>query len=114
MVKTSAWLTWSRFWTKPTASTTGQLRRERVQCAGCGASMRLEDDKEYLICDYCGSVYCPDPNEMGIRVLGEPTGLTCSLCAIPMVHAAIGGQRVSYCGQCQGILVGMDLFSTLI
>ena len=76
--------------------------------------MRLDEEKECLSCDYCGSRYCPDPNDRGIRVLAEPTGLNCSLCAVPLMHAAIAGQRVQYCNQCRGILVGMDLFSALI
>ena len=85
-----------------------------MRCMGCGAAMRLDDDKEFLIYDYCGSVYCPDPNDRGIRDLGETTGLSCSLCTVPMVHAAIAGKRVSYCRQCRGILIGMDLFATLV
>ena len=85
-----------------------------MQCANCGAGMRLDQDKDYLICDYCGSVYAPAPNERGIRVLGEPSKLSCSLCAVPLVHAAIAGKRVLYCPQCRGLLIEMELFATLV
>src|SRR6266849_8439608 len=76
--------------------------------------MRLEEGKENLVCDYCGGVHYPDPNERGIRVLGEPAGVECSLCSVPMVHAAIAGQRILYCPQCRGILIGMDIFGPVI
>jgi len=85
-----------------------------VQCAGCGATMRLEEDKGYLICDYCESTFSPDPNDRGIRVLGETSSVSCSICGVPLVHAALSGQIVLYCEQCGGILIGMDLFATLI
>jgi Zn-finger nucleic acid-binding protein len=76
--------------------------------------MRLEEDKGYLICDYCEATYAPDPNDRGIRVLGERTTLSCSICSIQLVHAAVSGQIVLYCEECRGILIGMDLFATLI
>src|SRR5262245_44045176 len=76
--------------------------------------MRLEEDKGYLICDYCDSTYTPDPNDRGVRVLGERTQLSCSICSAALVHAAVSGQIVLYCQECRGILIGMDLFATLI
>jgi len=39
--------------------------------------MRLEEGKEYLVCDYCKNIYSPAPNDRGVRVLGEPAGLSC-------------------------------------
>jgi len=85
-----------------------------MQCANCGAGMRLEKDKDYLVCDYCGSVYAPEPNDRGIRILGEPAGVSCSLCAVMLVHAAVTGKRLLYCPHCHGLLIDMELFATLI
>src|SRR5437879_4483035 len=76
--------------------------------------MRLERDKEYLICDYCKNGYHPDPNDRGVRVLGGPAGVPCAVCATPLVHAAIGGQRIRYCQQCQGVLTPMATFASLV
>ncbi len=76
--------------------------------------MRLEPGKEYLVCDYCKNIYAPRPDDRGVRVLGEPAGLSCPVCALPLVHAAIGGQRIGYCGRCRGILTRMDTFATLV
>src|SRR5713101_3333809 len=39
-----------------------------MQCASCGGTMRLEEGKEYLVCDYCKNIYSPVPNDRGVRV----------------------------------------------
>src|SRR5579863_4466910 len=85
-----------------------------MTCPSCGAPMRLEANKDYLVCDYCGNVHYPDPNADGVRVLDEPSPLACPKCAIPLVHAAIGGQRILYCNRCHGMLIGMDVFLAII
>lgn len=76
--------------------------------------MRLEADKEYLICDYCGNLHFPDPNAEGVRVLDEPSNLACPKCAVPLVQASVGGQRILYCNRCRGMLIGMDVFLAVI
>ena len=76
--------------------------------------MRLEPDKECLVCDYCGSVYFPEANGDGVRVLEEPSRLKCPLCDITLVHAAVARQRILYCGQCRGMLIGMDYFVAIV
>jgi Zn-finger nucleic acid-binding protein len=85
-----------------------------MTCPTCGAPMRLEVNKDYLVCDYCGNVHYPDPNADGVRVLDEPSPLACPKCAIPLVQAAIGGQRILYCNRCHGMLIGMDVFLAII
>src|SRR5271166_6012475 len=85
-----------------------------MTCPNCGAPMRLDPDKDYLICDYCGNVHFPDANSDGVRVLGEPSPLACPVCAIPLIHAAVGGHRIEYCVRCRGMLVTMAEFSPLI
>ena len=85
-----------------------------MQCASCGGPVRLEPGKEYLVCDYCKNIYAPRPDDRGVRVLDEPAGLSCPVCALSLVHAAIGGQRIGYCGRCRGILTRMDTFATLV
>lgn len=85
-----------------------------MNCPSCGAPMRLEEDKDYFRCDYCKNVYFPDPNEDGIRVLGEPALQNCPVCAVPLVHAAAGGMRLLYCERCRGMLLPMSGFMALI
>ena len=76
--------------------------------------MRLEPDQESLVCDYCSTVHFPEANADGVRVLEEPSLLHCPVCAVPLVHAAVARQRMLYCLQCRGMLIGMDSFLTII
>src|SRR5258708_11512894 len=76
--------------------------------------MRLEADKDYLVCDYCGNVHVGEANDDGVRVLGEPAPEQCAIWAIPLLHAAIDGQRVLYCQRCRGMLISMDIFADLV
>ena len=81
-----------------------------MNCPGCGAPMRLEEGRDFLHCDYCGSFHFPKENEEGVRVLGELSPLWCPVCAVPLVHAAVSGRRMLYCERCRGMLVSMDFF----
>jgi Zn-finger nucleic acid-binding protein len=81
-----------------------------MNCPNCGAAMRLDPDKDYLICDYCGNLHFPDVNSDGVRILGEPSKLGCPICAIPLVHAAVSGYRIQYCERCRGMLMGVFPF----
>jgi len=76
--------------------------------------MRLEENREFLTCDYCGNVHFPDPNPEGVRVLDVASQLSCPVCATTLVHAAVGGERILYCGQCRGMLVSMNKFTAII
>jgi Zn-finger nucleic acid-binding protein len=76
--------------------------------------MRLEEDKDHFVCDFCKNVYFPDPNDEGVRVLGEAVSQSCPVCGIPLVHAAFGGQRIRYCTRCRGMLIAMDTFVEML
>ena len=80
--------------------------------------MRVEADKDYLVCDYCRRIHVPDKDNDGIRILGEMTPsegfVECPVCQLPLVHAALDGERILYCRQCRGMLISMDIFSPLI
>ena len=76
--------------------------------------MRLKPDVDSFVCDYCESVYIPEPNADGVRVLDESAFLACPVCRATLVHAAIGGRRILYCNACRGMLIGMDRFVGLV
>jgi Zn-finger nucleic acid-binding protein len=76
--------------------------------------MRLDDDKDYFLCDYCGNVFFPEPDDEGVRVLGEPVAEACPVCAVPLVHAALLGHRFLYCQRCRGMLIDVDTFVATI
>lgn len=76
--------------------------------------MHLKPDEDSFKCDYCQSVYFPDKNEDGVRVLGEQSEDTCPNCNLPLTQAAIAKIRILYCTKCRGMLIPMDLFSGLV
>jgi len=85
-----------------------------MNCPSCGAPMRLESGRECLTCDYCRNVYFPEKNDDGVRVLGEPAAEACPVYGIPLMQAALSGQRLCYCTRCRGMLIGMDVFVALV
>ena len=85
-----------------------------MNCPNCGAAMRLKDDADYLICDYCETPQFPDVNAEGVRVLGLAASISCPVCAIPLTHASVARERIFYCERCHGMLIGMDVFSEIV
>src|SRR5579872_4892271 len=85
-----------------------------MHCPNCGASIRLEDDRQSALCAYCGAVYVPEKNEEGVRVFEQAGNLSCPICRIPLHHATVARQRMLYCTQCRGSLIPMPVFVTLI
>jgi Zn-finger nucleic acid-binding protein len=76
--------------------------------------MRLEPGAESLTCAYCRSIYFPDKNDDGVRVLGQATDEPCPVCAIPLDEASFTGVRILYCTRCRGMLIQMDVFADLV
>lgn len=85
-----------------------------MKCTECGAPLRLEPDKDYLICDYCTAMHFPEPNSDGVRVLGEKAAELCPVCKVELTHAAHSGMRLLWCERCRGMLVLMDVFLALM
>jgi Zn-finger nucleic acid-binding protein len=76
--------------------------------------MKLLEDKEYLVCEYCTYTYVPEPNPDGVRVLEEATPLGCPVCGIQMVKASLNGNRMWSCKKCRGLLLPMALFTNTV
>jgi Zn-finger nucleic acid-binding protein len=76
--------------------------------------MKLKADMESYKCEYCQSVYLPEKNDDGVRVLDESSGLNCPLCNVPLVHAVLAKVPIIYCTGCHGMLIPMPALETLI
>ncbi len=76
--------------------------------------MRLESGAESLTCDYCHSVYFPDKNDDGVRVLGAAADYICPNCRVALMDASLVGTRIHYCTHCRGMLIDMEVFAALI
>jgi Zn-finger nucleic acid-binding protein len=84
-----------------------------MNCPSCGAPLNIEGEQGALTCDYCKSIYYPEKNDDGVRVLGEDAEEACPICAIPLMYAILGRERIRYCTRCRGMLIPMDTFLAL-
>ncbi len=85
-----------------------------MQCPNCGAPLHLQDLSDSFTCDYCRSVYFPEENDDGVRLLDERSSLVCPVCDIPLMHASMDHHRIEYCTRCRGVLVEMPVFIELV
>lgn len=76
--------------------------------------MHLKPNMDCLKCDYCQSVYFPEKDDNGVRVLGEPSDQACPVCNIPLMHSAIAKIRILYCTRCRGMLIPMQVLEILV
>jgi Zn-finger nucleic acid-binding protein len=83
-----------------------------MNCPSCGAPMRT--DNGIFKCDYCHNVVVPEAGEDGVSVTTESEGCACPICDLPLMQATIGRAPLLYCTKCDGMLVAMEQFETLI
>ena len=86
---------------------------KHMTCQNCGAPVRLDGERDLLICDYCGSECTPPVDEDGVQITGETTHL-CAVCHTPLSTGRIIIRDVLYCTTCHGLLVSMDDFGPLL
>jgi len=85
-----------------------------MNCPSCGAPLPVDAAGDTLPCAYCGSVYLPDANYDGVRIIDESSAEPCPICGVPLMHASLAGAALRYCTRCRGILVPMDAFEALL
>jgi Zn-finger nucleic acid-binding protein len=85
-----------------------------MNCPSCGAALNLDGDPNDFVCNYCKSLYYPEKNDDGVRVLGEPSKHACPVCAVPLMQAIVGFERIEYCQRCRGMLIAMENFLLVI
>lgn len=85
-----------------------------MNCPSCGAPMKLKADLQSFKCEYCQSIYFPEKNDDGVRVLEEQSGQDCPVCSAPLMRAFLGKSPVVYCTKCNGMLIGMGMIEGMI
>ena len=85
-----------------------------MNCANCGAPMKLAPDRHSYHCEYCKSIYFPEETPDGIRFLEEASEVTCPVCKIPLLHAWIDETAALSCTRCRGILLEQNAFMTTL
>ena len=71
-------------------------------------------DRDYFLCEYCGSLAFPRPSPDGVVALGEKGAVDCPVCSTTLVKGTVAEVRVLHCARCRGILAGRDAFSTIV
>ena len=84
-----------------------------ADCRNCGAVMRIIRDKGISICDHCGHQQETPAVMEELELLGESSSL-CPVCATPLSRGRLHGQPVLSCARCSGLLIEMNLFTTII
>jgi Zn-finger nucleic acid-binding protein len=76
--------------------------------------MQLKQGMDSFQCAYCQSIYLPEKNDDGVRVLDEAVGLACPTCRAQLMQAVLANTRLVYCTACRGMLITMPAFQTLV
>ncbi|MBS1252167.1 MAG: hypothetical protein MAG451_01205 [Anaerolineales bacterium] len=76
--------------------------------------MKVMRNGDYLFCEYCSSFHFPEESDDGVRVLGEPTALTCPICRAPLVSASLEEQPALHCDKCRGVLMNQWAFAKAV
>lgn len=85
-----------------------------TNCPACGAPLERGAGGESLTCAYCRSIYFPEKNDDGVRVLGPAQGEMCPVCAVPLMEASLEQVAIRSCTRCRGMLIPMDSFAALL
>jgi hypothetical protein len=67
--------------------------------------MKVEEEKEFFHCEYCGSYHIPNPNKDGIALLDGISTYHCPSCNKTLVTAAFEGIHIFSCPNCRGNLI---------
>jgi len=70
--------------------------------------MKVEDDRNFFHCEYCGGYDFPNPNQDGVALLDEVAPYSCPICSKPLVIAAIENIRIFSCPICRGNLISQS------
>jgi Zn-finger nucleic acid-binding protein len=84
-----------------------------ANCVNCGAPLAEDDTQGSLTCNHCGTLNEPATPPVGLDV-GPATDTACPSCAVPLHESHLEGLPLLFCRGCQGMLVPMPLFVSVI
>jgi Zn-finger nucleic acid-binding protein len=79
-----------------------------MNCKQCGAPMKVEEEKEFFLCEYCGCYDFPNPNKDGVALLDEISPYNCAACNKLLVTATIEDIHIFSCPICHGNLISQS------
>ena len=78
------------------------IAERKMNCINCGAPMKLLLNRQHFFCDHCTSIYFPEKNKDGIRILEESSRTKCPICNVPLVYGFVDNTQLLYCLKLQG------------
>ena len=87
-----------------------------MNCQNCGAPLKLVEDRNYFVCEYCTTFYFPQAaSPDGVIMLDdEAIDIKCPVCGVALSKAAVEGARVLHCPKCRGVLAGQAAFFNIV
>ena len=85
-----------------------------MNCANCGAPLRVAGPGSYLYCHYCSSLYFPTAAQDSVDILGIESEYHCPVCQDTLVAAAVAGVHALYCRRCRGVLINQAAFAPVV
>ncbi len=85
-----------------------------MNCTNCGGPMKLLLDRQQFYCEYCTSIFFPEENQDGVRILDESSQTQCPVCEIPLVYGYVHQTQTLCCQKCMGMLIDQDVFLLVI
>ncbi|HZM93845.1 MAG TPA: zf-TFIIB domain-containing protein [Vicinamibacterales bacterium] len=82
-------------------------------CANCGAPMLVDRAEGKISCSHCGSVELPAGITRWIEA-GAGSEMACPSCARPLSHGKLDGFPLQLCPRCEGMLIEMEHFVSVI
>ena len=82
-------------------------------CINCGAPMKADTASGVLVCTHCGSVEEQPPIIGYIEIVGS-SAAACPKCAVALARGRLDGRPLMLCQRCQGMLIAMADFVSVI
>ena len=87
--------------------------RPTTNCVNCGAPLTKDDTHDGLTCGHCGTLNEPIAAPVGLDI-GPVTDTHCPSCASPLCDSRLEGIPLLFCRGCQGMLVAIPRFVSVI
>ena len=87
-----------------------------MNCQNCGAPLRLLENRDCLVCEYCTAYYFPKAvSPDGVILLGDgDSDVACPVCRAPLSTASVEDARLLHCRKCRGLLTRQDAFFYIV
>jgi Zn-finger nucleic acid-binding protein len=84
-----------------------------ADCTNCGGPLRIDRNRQVLACDHCGNQLESPVVFANLERLSE-SSTPCPVCTTPLSNSRWHGHPLRSCATCDGMLIDMNRFTTII